>query len=145
MLTCLVAFFLSPPCNGLISFCSLFFLHILATRIPQPKNDQHQHLGGTWPAAIAGGSKLATSLHPLRQGCSGERGAGLLSLLPLTTVRGRSQLCWPSQSALGSLLGLERLRRVCHACCARAICWQTGSGWGGCPAAGQPTVACSFW
>lgn len=53
----------------------------------------------------------------------------------------------PSSAGLPSRLwaarlGLERLRRVCHACCARAVCWQTGSGWVGCPAAGQPTVTC---
>lgn len=44
VLTRLVAFLLSPPCNGLVSFCSLFLLGILAAWIPQPKNDRHQHL-----------------------------------------------------------------------------------------------------
>lgn len=103
VLTRLVAFLLSPPCNGLVSFCSLFLPGILAAWIPQPKNDRHQHLGGTRPGATAGAGKLSASLHPLQRSC--EWGAGLLSLLPLTTVRGRSQLRWPSQLALGCSAG----------------------------------------
>lgn len=119
-------FILSLPCNGLVSFCSLFFLGFSATRVPQPKEDQHQHLRGPQPAAIAGGGKLAASLRP----CSSTAAP---------SSAGHPRRLWAAR------LGLERRRRVCHACCARAVCWQTGPGWGGRPAAGQPTVTCSYW
>lgn len=85
-------FLLSPPCNGLTPFHSLFFLGILASQTPQPKNDQYQQLGGTRPAGELEVSWLLPSAEQ-RWGA----GAGLLSLFPLAAVHSSSQLHWPSQ------------------------------------------------
>lgn len=85
VLNCLMAFFLPPPCNGLISFCGLFFLHFLATRVPHPKKDQCQRL-------------RSTHRQQLQEQAS-------WTLLSIPTAHGRSQLRWPYQPALGCSAG----------------------------------------
>lgn len=87
-LTCLI-FLLSLPSNGLVSFCSLLFLGTFGRSEPPAKEwPTPQPVGGTWPAAVAGGDTLAAPLHPLLQGCSSEQGQDCL--LPLTAFRSRS-------------------------------------------------------
>lgn len=85
VLTRLVAFLLSPPCNGLVSFCSLFLLGILAAWIPQPKNDRHRHL---WR-------------HPARSDCR-SRQAVRFSASPAAGLRAGSRTPLPPSPHRGS-------------------------------------------
>ena len=64
-LNCLVAvFFCLGHATALFPFAVCSFGVSRTLRSPQPKKDQHQQPGSTRPAAIAGGGKLAASLHP---------------------------------------------------------------------------------
>lgn len=112
---------------------------VLATWTPQPRMTNTSFLKA--PGQQQFQEEASWPLHFVRCGRAGvgDRSPPVFPLAQLVAVPSPDGL--PSRP-WAARLGLERLRRVCHTRCARAVCWQTGSGWDSCPAARQPTVTC---